>query len=149
MTTIFGKFYWTGDLPDDEDVEGAPEPVFSGDFGEQWQYMATEPVIHAVCDALRSEEMVTELLDPNPEDHGWYTYFAIDRWTCFLYVQWVPDDVHDNCFGFDVRLRYDLFHRVIHRSRYADHLRTLGVAFANALDSAANIEGVAFNQRAC
>jgi len=149
MTTIFGKFYWIGELPDDEDVERAPEPIFSGDFGEQWQYMATEPVITSVCDALRSEEMVAEIDDPSPEDHGWYTYFKIDGWTFFLYVQWVPDGDKDNCFEFDVRIRNDWFHRMIHRSQNADRIRAVGAAVARILDSATDIEGVAFNQRAC
>ena len=149
MTTICGKFYWKGELPDDEDVANAPEPVFSGDYGEQWQHMATKPVIANVCDALLSGELVTDLDDPSPEDHGWYTCFKIDGWKFFLYVQWVPDGDKDNCFEFDVRLCNDWFHRLIHRSQYGDRIRRLSEAIAKALDSATNIEGVAFNQRAC
>lgn len=149
MTTIFGKFYWMGELPDDDDVEAAPEPVFSADFGEQYQYMATEPVIASVCNALRSDKTVAELDDPNPEDHGWYTYFKMDGWKFFLYIQWVPDSDKDNCFEFDVRLCNDWFHRMIHRSHYADRIRAVAAAVARTFNSAADIEGVVFNQRAC
>jgi len=149
MTTIFGKFYWMGELPDDEDVENAPEPVFSRDYGEQWQYMATEPVIANVCDALRSGELVAELDDPSPEDHGWYTYFKIDGWKFLLYVQWVPDGDKENCFEFDLRICNGWFHRLIHRSQYGDRIRGLSEAIARAFDSATDIDGVVFNQRAC
>lgn len=147
MTTIFGKFFWTGHLPDDDDVERAPEPVFSGDFGEQWQYMATEPVIRCLCDALLLDETISDLRDPSPGEHGWYTYFTVDGWTWFLYVQWIPHDDHENCFNFDVRLCNNRWHRIIHRSAYGARLRALGTAIANALDMANEIEGVAFNRR--
>ena len=145
MTTIFGKFYWTGVLPDDDDVERAPKPVFSGDFGEQWQYMATGPVIKNVCNALRSQVMVSEMVDPSPEDHGWYTCFKFDGWTCFMYVQWVPDGDAINCFEFDVQLCHDCYHRIIDRSRYANHVRALGSAVDRALALATDIKRVAFN----
>ena len=147
MTTIYGTFYWTGDLPDDDDVERAPEPVFSGDFGEQWQYMATDPVIQSLCDALRLEETVRDLHDPNPEDHGWHTYFTVDGWSWFLYVQWVPGGEHENCFEFDVRLCNNWWHRIMHRSAYDSKFQVLGAAIASALATANEIEGVTFNQR--
>ena len=67
MATIFGTLYWTGHLPDDDDVELAAKPVFSGDYGEQWQYMATEPVIQSLCEAMRRTEAFAEVCDPNPE----------------------------------------------------------------------------------
>ena len=148
MTTIFGTFYWTGDLPDDKDVERTPEPVFSGDFGEQWQYMATEPVIRSLRDALNSDETVSDLRDPSPEDHGWYTYFTVDAWTWFLYVRWIPDGDHENCFEFDVRLCNNWWHRIVHRSVFHSRYQTLGAAIANALAAVNEIEGVAFNRRA-
>ena len=148
MTTSAGKFYWTGALPDDDDVERAPEPIFSGDFGAQWQYMATDPVIKNVCNGLRSQAMVSDMVDPSPEDHGWYTVFKFDGWTCFIYVQWVPDGNANNCFEFDVQLCHDWYHRIIHRSRYANQIRALGSAVDKALASAADIERVAFDQRA-
>jgi hypothetical protein len=148
MTTIFGTFYWTGDLPDDDDVERAPEPIFSADYGEQWQYMATEPVIQSLCGAMRLDDTVTDLRDPNPEDHGWYTYLTVNGWTWFLYVHWVPDADHENCFEFDVRLCNNWWHRIFHRSVYDSRVRSLGFAIANALATANEIEGVEFSRRA-
>ena len=147
MTTIFGTFYWTGDLPDGDDVGRAPKPVFSGDHGEQWQYMATEPVIQRVCDALRLDGAVTDLQDPNPEDHGWYTYFTVDGWTWFFCVQWVPNRDFENCFEFDARLCNNWWHRIIHRSVCNAQVHALGSVIANALATANEIEGVAFNRR--
>jgi hypothetical protein len=148
MTTIFGTFYWTGHLPDDDNVERAPKPVFSGDYGEQWQYMATEPVIHSLCDALRLSETITDLCDPNPEDHGWYTYFKLYGWTWFLYVQWVPDGNRENCFEFDVHLCNNWWHRMIHWSSYGSQFQAIRTAIANALNTANEIEGVVFGRRA-
>lgn len=145
---ICGTFYWTGDLPDDEDLERAPEPVFSSDFGEQWQYMAARPVIHRLCDALRLDATVSDLCEPSPEEHGWYTYLTVDGWTWIVYVQWVPDGDHENCFEFDVRLCSNWWHRIIHRSVYDSRFQVGSAAIANALDRASEIEGVAFNRRA-
>ena len=148
MTTIFGTFYWMGDLPADNDVERAPEPIFSGDYGEQWQYMATEPVIQNLCSALRLDETISDLHDPNPEDHGWYTYFTVNRWTWFLYVQWVPDGDRENCFEFDVRLCNNWWHRIIHRSVYDSRFHEIGAAIANALAASNEIDGIVFDRRA-
>lgn len=146
---IFGKFYYTGELPDDDDVARAPEPVFSGDFGEEWQYMATEPVIASICDALRTDAMVAKDDGPGPEEHGWWADFKFDGWTYCLYIQWVPDGDAENCFEFDVRLRHAWFHRMFHRAQCADRIQAVGVALARALDAVATIEQVAFNQRGC
>lgn len=147
MTTILGTFYWTGDLPDDDDVERGPERAFSSDDGEQWQCMATEPVIQSLCDALRLDKAVRDLHDSSPQDHGWYTYFTIGGWTWILCVQWVPDGDHENCFEFDVRLCNSWWHRIIHRSVCDSRLQDTVAAMANALAKANEIEGVAFNRR--
>ncbi len=148
MTTIFGTFYWTGHLPDDDDVEQASHPIFSGDYGEQWQYMATNPVIQSLCDALRQSETITDLCDPNPDNHGWTTFFKLNGWTWFLCVHWVPDGNRENCFEFDVRLCNNWWHRMIHWSSYASHFQALRAAIANTLPMANQIEGVAFGRRA-
>ena len=148
MTPIFGTFNWTGPLPHDDDVERAPKPVFSGDYGEQWQYMATQPVIQHLCDALRRDETVTDLREPNPEDHGWYTYFKIDGWTWFLYVQWVPNGNREDCFEFDVSLCNNWWHRIFHRSEYGSRIQALDTAIANAFTTANQIDGIAFGRRA-
>lgn len=148
MTTIYGTFCWTGHVPDDDDVEQAPQPVFSGDYGEQWQYMATEPVIRSLCDALRRGANITDLCDPNPEDIGWYTYFKLNGWTWYFYVQWDAGGHHKQCFEFDVRLCNNWWHRTIHWSTYGSQLQAARIAIADALHNANQIERVVFGRRA-
>ncbi len=76
-------------------------PVTTVSSGNTWQ---TEPVIRSLCDALRRDANITDLCDPNPEDIGWYTYFKLNGWTWYLYVQWDAGGHHKQCFEFDVRL---------------------------------------------
>ncbi len=147
MTTIFGTFYWTGHLPDDDDVASAPQPVFSGDYGEQWQFMATKPVIQSLCDSLRMNESISDVCDPNPEDHGWYTYFKRNGWTWFLYVKWVPDGDRVNCFEFDVRLCNLWWHRMIHWSTYGSQCQAVRTVLESTLPTTNQVEGVVFGRR--
>ncbi|TWT89614.1 hypothetical protein [Stieleria varia] len=142
---IHGDFCWTGDIPDDDEIADAPNPLFSVDFGEEWQHLATRPLMTAVCRLLRSDPTVADLDCSQPCDHGWYADFKIDQWKCHLYVQWIGSDDaadDDNMFEFHAGFRHELFHRLVHRSQHNAKLRILGATIAHAFTSCPYIESI-------
>lgn len=144
---IQGDFRWTGDLPDDDEIESWPKPEFSVNFGEEWQHLATRPLMEEVCGLLRSDPVVSSLNCSQPANHGWYATFSIGQWKCQLFVQWIGcdgsgDDHDDNLFEFEARFCHQLFHRLVHRSQYAPKLRKLGATVVNALSSCPHIESI-------
>lgn len=144
MTTFAGKFAWTGDLPDDDDLD---KPQFAGDFGTLWARVATEQVIKAVCDSLQLQKSVSELGAMFPEDVGWYASFKVDGWSCSLFIVWAPDEDAENSFEFHVSLRHAWYHRLIHPAQCRHRLDALGAAIARALASARDVEEVVFYGR--
>jgi len=142
--TVYGTFYWTGDLPDDEAVGLPPATKVSDDFGEQWQYQATEPVANSVYLSALETRIASADKKPCPDDHGWYIEFVTNDRTCDLLLQWVPDGDRRDCFRFDAWYR----HRSLTRGGAAERQHeTLRKTVVSILEMSDCITDVSLNRR--
>lgn len=87
---MLATFRWLGRLPTDEEVGADPATRYSEDFGYQWQYQATLPVVTAVWEAFQKLGHKTDSQPPYFSNHGWYFGLELDGKRFSILVQWIP-----------------------------------------------------------
>jgi hypothetical protein len=117
LFTFEGSFHWNGPFPADEEVGAPPARRISGDFGEQWQYQATEPVARAIHHTFRQNGLTTEEHQPHGDTDGWSIPFIINGCRCEMELSWVPEEGREDRFSFRARLRPGLFDRVLRQRK--------------------------------
>jgi hypothetical protein len=108
-------FTWKGCLPPDEAVGADAATRYSGDYGEQWAYQATEPVAVAVLAAVRKLGHATDVSAPYFGEHAWHFDLRLSGRNYPVAVQWVGRRGRDDSFAAVVSVRRGWFVNLLSR----------------------------------
>jgi hypothetical protein len=92
------KFTWNEQLPSDEEVGADPATRYSEDYGEQWNYQATQPVAKAVQDSIANVAGITGLGELYFGEHAWNFDANLGSRQYRFEVYWVPEADGKNAF---------------------------------------------------
>ena len=144
---VSGTFVWTGHIPTDDEIGEPPAKKVSGDFGEQWQYQATEPVVQSIVHSLKQRGEITILGDALAEDHGWHVLLSLGGWKCDLLIQWVGSECvgsERERFAFRAHFPAHVYFWLFDQSRFCRQTQQLRSSLQKLLTNSKDIVDVDF-----
>ena len=137
---VSGTFVWTGHIPTDDEIGELPAKKVSGDFGEQWQYQATEPVVQSIVNSLKQSGDFEVRGDAIAEDHGWHVILNFGGWKCDLLFQWVGGERER--FAYVAYFPKYVFYRLLGQARFICQTQQLRSSLENLLINSKDIVDV-------
>ena len=131
-------FRWSGPLPDDQQVGEDAASKVSDDFGEQWNYQATEPVARYVHEQLVHRGFAKQG-SCFGDIHGWAIDVTIESLPCIIWVKWNPDGDSSSSFFMETAVRHEWFNSVFRATAYERATRRLVEAANDVLTGSPRI----------